>query len=386
MNFDSMMGPVKDSIENLSKWEDSKHLICLVYDLTGILQAINSATIYSDFFDFYFTYSSSLSELFFKFYTDKCLCIPILKLLQELCLNRKNRIIFSSHCNISSAPNGVILFKYIQSSIFHLLSRYSEITSSDLDTVYHYKVLSHAIKAYAHALTGNFANISLLKLYSDDSGQKTIESIFFYMLNIPIEEILSSIQKFYHFFYFVEYLTRDDFLIEYLFGLPSDMTRKLLRLLADGVQSYDSKLTLICYNIVYNIMRLLCTVKPKMTPAFLEFRNEQDEGLKLLLKVFLGLILQGECANITDISRTLLALINLQQAYFYIALSEICTSFQETKSNFIKSSLEECWKGMNFDWCQMQNVETQEKLEKNLYWEKAFKKRMERFVKLINSN
>lgn len=284
------------------------------------------------------------------------------------------------------APNGVILFKYIQNEVYNILNQYPKIASSDLDTVYHYKVLSNTIKAYAHALTGNFANISLLKLYHDDSGQKTIELVFYYMLNIPIEEILYSIQKFYHFFYFVEYLTRDDYLVEYLFGLPGNMSGKLLRLLADGVQSYDQKLTLICYNVVYNIMKLLCTHKPKMLQTFLKFRNEQDEGIKLLLKVFLGLIIQGEAANITDTSKTLLALINLQQAYFYQALQEICSAFQEAKGSFIKTALEECWKGMNFDWCQINNSETQEKLERNLNWDKAFKKRMERFVKLINSN
>ena len=196
IKFKTFMEPFTHIFRSLARAETDwatpqvrSAVIGLLRDLRGIVCACSNRRTYAYFFDWLHPEFVPLLQRAAVLYCD-CpeLTTPLLKLYAELVYNKAQRLTFDS-----SSPNGILLFRDASAILVAYGKRiieYAPSASTDAYTT-KYKGISLCMLVLTRALSGNYVNFGVFKLYGDRALADCLEVVIQMCLSISLEDILA---------------------------------------------------------------------------------------------------------------------------------------------------------------------------------------------------
>uniref|UniRef100_A0A914V6U4 Importin N-terminal domain-containing protein n=2 Tax=Plectus sambesii TaxID=2011161 RepID=A0A914V6U4_9BILA len=200
--FDRFMLPLTEAMNELCKVfqmtaatsavvdqeQVKRAVIGLSRDIRGVAVACNTKTAYGMLFDWLYPDLFALLQRAIEYwYADADLTTPVLKLMNELCQNRSQRLQFEM-----SSPNAILLFKEAAKLICTYGSRILTISEVAKDQAYklRYKGVGACFGILKVALSGSYINFGVFRLYGDSCLDDALSMFIKLLLTIPQRELL----------------------------------------------------------------------------------------------------------------------------------------------------------------------------------------------------
>lgn len=184
---------IQDQFESLIQLNDytnqeaKKAIIGLARDLRGLAYALNSKVPYAMFFEWiYPDYTPVLLNAVEVWPLDPTVTTPVLKLFAELVNCRWQRLQGNE-----SSPNGILLFSEASKLICIYGNRILN-SSPPVHNIYPLRLKGIAVcfSILKHALSGNYVNFAVFKLYRDDTLANVLNVTAKLILSIQQSDIL----------------------------------------------------------------------------------------------------------------------------------------------------------------------------------------------------
>lgn len=324
--FESIGSMMMDS-GNFPTEETQKAIIGLARDLRGLAYAFIAKNPYSMLFDWiYPDYTPILIRAVEIWAHDPSVTTPVLKLFAELVNCRSQRL----QGNVSS-PNGILLFR--ESS--KLICTYgNRILLLEVPRDQHYpmrlKGISICFLMLKHALSGNYVNFGVFKLYGDDTLDNVLNITAKMMLSIPQNDLLEYPKLSTTYYLLLDCLAQDH--ITFLASLEPRAFLYILESISKGLTALDTSVCTGCCSALDNIvsyifkqlalkvstfpnkkMRHGVPVENNTVIKVVELHSDILQGI---LSTLLNLVMSEDCRNQWSMSRPLLVLILLYEDYF----------------------------------------------------------------------
>ncbi|XP_055389487.1 ran-binding protein 16 isoform X2 [Condylostylus longicornis] len=332
--FYSFMTPLTNQFESLGSImmgnnsfpneEAKKAIIGLARDLRGLAFSLNSKSPYMMLFDWiYPDYTPILIRAVELWAHDPGLTTPILKLFAELVNCRSQRL----QGNVSS-PNGILLFKETSKLICLYGDRVLHIdVPRDQQYPMRLKGISVCFLMLKHALSGNYVNFGVFKLYGDDTLDNVLNVTAKMIMSIQQNDLLEYPKLSSAYYILLDCLAQDH--ITFLATLEPRAFGYILGSISKGITALDSS---VCCSALDNIvsyifkqLQLKVSTFPKkklrhgLTPEneqFLKVVEMYSDILQGMMSTLLNLVMSEDCRNQWSMSRPLLVLILLYEDYF----------------------------------------------------------------------
>ena len=299
-SFQDMMKPLQDLVNELG--ESPEKAACLCCDLLGVCQSSSNSEQFSEIFNWISQRSEVLLKVFELLRVSGHGLFPLLKFLQELSFNRMERLRFLG----DSLINTYILKFCMKITCLFLVSFEPNRESSNVYKEI-YKPLSSCIHIFKNTLTGEYMNTK--ELTNDQTILYSIKLLLQKVLEIPAENITSSIKIFSVLYEIIFYISNNQIFLKSIFySLNSNEVSQLFEILIEGCQSLIQFICQLSYFIIKNLVHDCIFKYSAETSAFCK---ENLESFKRLLRVLLIVVFGGEGKNFSLISYPLLGLINL---------------------------------------------------------------------------
>lgn len=357
--FDAFMKPLRrsfDKLEQLMMYDSlntdkfKKLIIGLARDLTGIAFSLNSRINFTMFYNWFFPrYSCAMTKALDMFHFDPAVTTPVLRLYQEMAHNRSQRLQFDV-----SSPNGILLFREISKVIVcygsHLLNK----VDIPEDKLYPLKLKGISICFYILklALSGNYVNFGVFKLYGDPALNNVLEMFIKLLLSAGLKEIMSYPKLTLSYYALLESLAQDH--LCFVSRLEPNILLYLLSTVSEGLSSLDSVVITSCCASLDNIMTHIYKVyTKKIRPGevadentLVKLHSADPNAFRQILSTILNAVIFEECRNQWSMTRPLFSLILLNEEYYNSLKQEIVQSYSSEKQSAVAQSLDNIMDGV----------------------------------------
>jgi exportin-7 len=135
----------------------------------------------------------------------------------------------------NSSADGILLFRETSSIICAYGSRILQVPVIQNIYLEKYKGIRLMLNTLANALSGNYVNFGVFKLYSDPALQNSLDVTLQLCLQIPLTDVMAYVKLARAYFAYLEILFRGH--LDVLSGLDSTVFLQLLRTTQEGIQS-----------------------------------------------------------------------------------------------------------------------------------------------------
>uniref|UniRef100_A0A914V9P6 Exportin 7 n=1 Tax=Plectus sambesii TaxID=2011161 RepID=A0A914V9P6_9BILA len=299
-------------------------VIGLSRDIRGVAVACNTKTAYGMLFDWLYPDLFALLQRAIEYwYADADLTTPVLKLMNELCQNRSQRLQFEM-----SSPNAILLFKEAAKLICTYGSRILTISEVAKDQAYklRYKGVGACFGILKVALSGSYINFGVFRLYGDSCLDDALSMFIKLLLTIPQRELLAYSKLSQNYYYLLESLAQDH--LAFISNLEPQIFVFILQTLHDGLTALDTVVCTGCCSTLDLIVSYLYkrvsrpgkgrthAAMPPEGDNCLRTLEQQPEILRQMLSVIVNIVMFEECRCQWSMSRPLLGLLLLQEEYF----------------------------------------------------------------------
>ncbi|XP_031627705.1 ran-binding protein 16 isoform X2 [Contarinia nasturtii] len=323
--FESIGSAIMDTSTYPSE-EAKKALIGLSRDLRGLTFSSSKKNAYMMFFDWiYPDYTPILIRAIELWPTDPQVTTPILKLFAELVQNRSQRLQFDI-----SSPNGILLFREASKVICTYGNRIMnyDVPKNQLYAL-RLKGISICFTMLKAALSGNYVNFGVCKLYGDETLDNVLDVTTKLILTIPQTDLLVYPKLSQSYFLLLECLAQDH--MAFLSTLDPAIFLYIIKSISEGLAAEDTTICTGCCSILDNIVsHIFKQLSIKAFPTkkmrrnvvnpdsdmFLKVIEMHPEILQGILSTIINIVMFEDCKNQWSLSRPLLGLILLYEDYF----------------------------------------------------------------------
>ncbi|XP_014341924.1 exportin-7 isoform X2 [Latimeria chalumnae] len=341
------------STNTFNEQEAKRTLVGLVRDLRGIAFAFNAKTSFMMLFEWiYPSYMPILQRAIELWYHDPACTTPILKLLAELVHNRSQRLQFDV-----SSPNGILLFRETSKMITTYGNRILTLGEVPKDQVYALKLkgISICFSMLKAALSGNYVNFGVFRLYGDDALDNALQTFIKLLLSIPHSDLLDYPKLSQSYYSLLEVLTQDH--MNFIASLEPHVIMYILSSISEGLTALDTMVCTGCCSsldhiVTYLFKQLSRSTKKRTTPLtqesdrFLHIMQQHPEMIQQMLSTVLNIIIFEDCRNQWSMSRPLLGLILLNEKYFSDLRNSIVNSQPPEKQQAMHLCFENLMEGI----------------------------------------
>uniref|UniRef100_A0A6I8QVN7 Exportin 7 n=1 Tax=Xenopus tropicalis TaxID=8364 RepID=A0A6I8QVN7_XENTR len=330
---------------NFNEQEAKRSLVGLVRDLRGIAFAFNAKSSFMMLFDWiYPAYMPILQRAIELWFHDPACTTPILKLMAELVHNRSQRLQFDV-----SSPNG-ILFLHPCNRILTL----GELPKEQL-YVLKLKGISICFSVLKAALSGNYVNFGVFRLYGDEALDNALQTFVKLLLSVPHSDLLDYPKLSQSYYSLLEVLTQDH--MSFIASLEPHVIMYILSSISEGLTALDTMVCTGCCSCLDHIVTYLFkqlsrsgkkrgAPPPQESERFLHIMQQHPEMIQQMLSTVLNIIIFEDCRNQWSMSRPLLGLILLNEKYFSDLRSSIVSSQPPEKQQAMHLCFENLMEGI----------------------------------------
>lgn len=316
--FDTFIEPNLAIIKELSNTDLSQRsartaVIGAMRDLRGIaLSAYNKRT-YTLLFESLYPSAFPLFIRVAEMYSDDPqVMTALLKFMQEFVQNRGQRIQFEQ-----SSASGILLFRETSSIICAYGSRILQSPAKSDVYLEKYKGIRLMLNTLTCALSGNYVNFGVFKLYNDRALQDSLDVSLQITLQIPIEDVLTYTKLSKAYYGCLEIFFRHH--LDVLSGLDAPIFLQLLKANHEGLQASDSTVVSQCASSIDHLASyiFLNQNRPKPTVQRIMQHIETDpECFFQLLNSLFTSMLFSTAVNHWPLTRPILSLILIAESSF----------------------------------------------------------------------
>ncbi|XP_055909766.1 ran-binding protein 16 isoform X2 [Eupeodes corollae] len=306
--------------------EAKKAIIGLARDLRGLALPLNAIAPYTMLFEWiYPDYIPILIRAVELWAHDPAVTTPVLKLFAELVHCRTQRL----QGNVSS-PMGILLFREA-SKLICIYGNRSLHLDVPRDQQYPMKLkgISICFLILKNALSGNYVNFGVFKLYRDDTLDNVLSIAAKLIMSIQQNDLLEYPKLASSYYGLLNCLSQDH--ITFLASLEPRAFIYILESLSKGLTALDSTIFICCCSIldcvvsyIFKQLQIKVSTFPNkklrnITPEnsqFLEVVEMNSEILQGIMSTLLNMVMSEDSKNQWSMSRPLLVLILLYEDYF----------------------------------------------------------------------
>lgn len=317
--------PSKDAF--LSDPSVKKAVIGVLRDLRGVTASVSNRKTYTLFFEWiYPQYTPVLLKICEVFAEAGVPGVTnvILKFYTEFIFNKSQRIVFDS-----SSPNGILLFREASQILVtygnHTLQNWERIggaaalqKNSSVDA---YRVMYKGVwvcwSMFARALSGNYVNFGVFKLYGDPALQNAMSICFRLILAVPVDQLLAYPKVAKAYFGLMEILSSNH--PKEIAELDHMTFTRIVQSLREGLQSYEVWMSSQSASAIdaMSAFRYKQTLKGSEYGRRMQAHVEQSPELfPSCLEIIFNMIVNVDCTNQWSLSRPLLSLILTNEETF----------------------------------------------------------------------
>ncbi|EDV20049.1 uncharacterized protein TRIADDRAFT_32548, partial [Trichoplax adhaerens] len=347
----------KNQIASTSVNEEQvkRTIIGLCRDIRGLGTAFVNRSCYMMLFDWlYPAYMPALIRAVELWYHDPSLTTPVLKLVTEIVQNRSQRLQFEV-----SSPNGVLLFREV-SKIICTYGKFATllillILSTILILLFDLKGISICFSMLKAALSGNYVNFGIFRLYGDDAFDNVLGMFLRMLLSIPSQDLLDYPKLGKAYYSLIEALAQDH--ASYINNLEPNVLLVILSTLSQGFVALDVNICTFCCSaldhLLTNLFKEISKTKKSNNTSqeqssLLRVLEHKSEVLQQVLDTILNIIMFEDCKNQWTMSRPLLGLILLNEKYFSELTANIISSQHVNKQEKMSSCFSSLMDGVEF--------------------------------------
>uniref|UniRef100_A0A6I8R1S8 Exportin 7 n=1 Tax=Xenopus tropicalis TaxID=8364 RepID=A0A6I8R1S8_XENTR len=335
---------------NFNEQEAKRSLVGLVRDLRGIAFAFNAKSSFMMLFDWiYPAYMPILQRAIELWFHDPACTTPILKLMAELVHNRSQRLQFDV-----SSPNGILLFRETSKMITTYASAPLPHTTEQL-YVLKLKGISICFSVLKAALSGNYVNFGVFRLYGDEALDNALQTFVKLLLSVPHSDLLDYPKLSQSYYSLLEVLTQDH--MSFIASLEPHVIMYILSSISEGLTALDTMVCTGCCSCLDHIVTYLFkqlsrsgkkrgAPPPQESERFLHIMQQHPEMIQQMLSTVLNIIIFEDCRNQWSMSRPLLGLILLNEKYFSDLRSSIVSSQPPEKQQAMHLCFENLMEGI----------------------------------------
>uniref|UniRef100_A0A6I8RC37 Exportin 7 n=1 Tax=Xenopus tropicalis TaxID=8364 RepID=A0A6I8RC37_XENTR len=334
---------------NFNEQEAKRSLVGLVRDLRGIAFAFNAKSSFMMLFDWiYPAYMPILQRAIELWFHDPACTTPILKLMAELVHNRSQRLQFDV-----SSPNGILLFRETSK----MITTYASAPLPHTTQLYVLKLkgISICFSVLKAALSGNYVNFGVFRLYGDEALDNALQTFVKLLLSVPHSDLLDYPKLSQSYYSLLEVLTQDH--MSFIASLEPHVIMYILSSISEGLTALDTMVCTGCCSCLDHIVTYLFkqlsrsgkkrgAPPPQESERFLHIMQQHPEMIQQMLSTVLNIIIFEDCRNQWSMSRPLLGLILLNEKYFSDLRSSIVSSQPPEKQQAMHLCFENLMEGI----------------------------------------
>ena len=273
--FEQFMSPLSGVISSIQSGltgaasaadaADMRHmLVGVVRDLRGIVQSCTDKAKYAMFFDwFYPEHMSILVRGIETWSADPGLAVPILKFMCEFVHNKQERMQFSI-----TSPNGILLFRETAAVLDAYGSRLLELpVPLEPGRLYseRYKGITVCFTTLRWALSGEYCNFGVFRLYNDNCLEVALQTFFKLVLSIPLQDLLEFPKLCTAYYFTVLAILRDH--THFLASGGPNLFQYMAESLKAGIFGLDTTISTNCCNALDQLLSYVYKELSSRRPA-----------------------------------------------------------------------------------------------------------------------
>ncbi|EGD78507.1 hypothetical protein PTSG_09205 [Salpingoeca rosetta] len=321
-------------------------ILGLARDLRGLVTACVSKSSYMLMFDWIYP---DRTPLFIKgvelWYDDPAVAVPCLKFMCEFVFSRNTRMSFGP-----SSPNGILLFRETSKMVVTYGERLLSLPTPPPDQLYRhrYKGIIACFNILRMALSGDYVNFGVFKLYGDPCLDEALGLFFRMLVTIPLSDIEQYPKLSKAFYGLFLYVTRDH--SAYLSQLSPDVFRMVMMCVHSGVKSVISTISINSCTALDSMLTFVYTksvtrVANKMKPipeatALAQLLASVEDILLEILRDMFHVLMYENCKNQWSMSRPMLPLILFNPQHFQQIKEEAINGTPMSKRDLVASSFD----------------------------------------------
>ncbi|XP_028775804.1 exportin-7-B-like [Neltuma alba] len=320
-------------------------LIGLMRDLRGIAMATNSRRTYGFLFDWLYPARMPILLKGIVHWADSPeVTTPLLKLVDELVLNKSQRLIFDS-----SSANGILLFREVSKLIVAYGSRILPLHSRADIYTFKYKGMSICLSILTRALSGNYVNFGVFELYGDRALVDALDIIVKMILSIPLADVFAFRKLTAAYFAFLETLFSSH--LSFVLSLDKTTFMYIIGSLESGLKDLSEIISSQCASAIDHLATFYFThvtvAESIASPAALNVAQLISDCSVLfsgMLKTLFEIVLLEDRGNQWSLSRAMLSLILISEEMFTNIKAQILASYRPDQHERLSSCFEKLMK------------------------------------------
>eukprot|EP01105_Mastigella_eilhardi_P003561 TRINITY_DN145_c1_g2_i1.p1 TRINITY_DN145_c1_g2~~TRINITY_DN145_c1_g2_i1.p1 ORF type:complete len:1107 (+),score=313.50 TRINITY_DN145_c1_g2_i1:197-3517(+) len=298
--------------------------IGLIRDLTGLVSVIGDGVVFGTFWEWlYPRYTPLLSRVCEACYADSSATVPLLKLVDELVMNRQERLLFEP-----SSPNSLLLFRELGGCLSLYLTRFMAVPAQSVKDPFRdvYKPARYCLEAVARVLGGGYLPVGVFVVYGDNIFTNLVAASLKLMLSLPTREVqqLPKLNKVYYMF------------LQVICGVNPALVCTLdqasflavMELFHDALQSVDTTVQELGCLGLDSVLSAYHRQRSRRSPMALAFEAHVQAAPavlpRLLCDVF-GLAVTGKPTQSWAVARPLLVLLLLLPNHAEVLTAHVAT-------------------------------------------------------------
>uniref|UniRef100_T1G0A4 Exportin-7/Ran-binding protein 17 TPR repeats domain-containing protein n=1 Tax=Helobdella robusta TaxID=6412 RepID=T1G0A4_HELRO len=301
-------------VQNSTSTNEIKNcIIGLCLDIKGIALAFNTKHSYMMLFNWFFPDNSLLlMRMLEAYYYDPQITTSLLKLYHEFSYNRSQRLVFDI-----SSPNGIILFREVS----RVLTTYGDYLLNNVnipgDKLYIMKLkgITICFRMLKSALSGNYLNFGVFKLYEDPALNNALQVFVKFLLSIDLKTLKEYPKLMQSYFSLLETVSQDH--LSFIGSLDASVLTYIFSTLSSVLLTTEPPVLTSCCAILDNIITHLYKVMSKKSNELAHgLLNIDPSVFKQILSDIFNVTINYEIRNQWSLSRPMFGLILLHEEHF----------------------------------------------------------------------
>ncbi|KAI9093648.1 hypothetical protein K1719_027097 [Acacia pycnantha] len=338
-------------------------LIGLMRDLRGIAMATNSRRTYGFLFDWLYPAHMPILLKGIVHWTDSPeVTTPLLKLVDELVLNKSQRLVFDS-----SSPNGILLFREVSKLIVAYGSRILPLPNREDIYTFKYKGISICLSILTRALSGNYVNFGVFELYGDRALVDVLDIIVKMILSVPLADVFVFRKLTAAYFAFLETLFSSH--LSFVLSLDKTTFMYIIGSLESGLKDLSENISSKCASAIDRLATFyfmhVTVAESIASPAVMNIAQLISDCSMLfsgILKTLFEIVLLEDRGNQWSLSRAMLSLILISEEMFTNIKAQILASYRPD----LQERLSLCFEKLMRDVTQSLDSKNRDKFSQNL--------------------
>ena len=344
--METLLGELNDIVPSnpscLCEGQGRDTLLGLLYDLRGVLLAINSRRAYNTFFAAFFPgHIQTLTGTLSACSSDIAVEVALLRLFVEFFSNRIQRISFEVH-----SPSGVLLFRQLSSILQHAakwlaippntVQCLADICASaglSRDECYakYFKPVYLCLLLLHRGLSGNWVNLGVMELYGDAAYVNALGVGYSFLVALSFNEIAQYPKVAEAFMLVLEQLLTHH--VTFVANQESATVMHLLSCLEQSLLavSLPHQALTAAYNSIAALATTIAT-NHRISEAFEQHLQQDPQYFHRLLMLVISNAVNDDGGNQWTISQSILPILQLMRGAFNSFVDDIVARLPEESS------------------------------------------------------